>query len=326
MKKFLILTFVFFSFNFFGKSLAQKESKILKKKLSQNSYQELLESYNTCFKDSVKAKIYAEAFLLKAKAVKDVIKQADGYYMLASISERTKALIYADSIIEITKGIKDLNYPAKAHLLKGWYLAGKDKYKESMDELVQANFYANENKNRDQQFKIKYYIAYLKKSIGDKEENLNLLKSTENYFFNKFKEDKKYEGFYIKTLFALGDSYNANKNYDSAMFINKRAIKLSLQSKDSTLYSPLLLSTAIIHYYNKEYNSALDSLNKLQKLKPKIKLNEGNFIRSYLFRGLIFFEQGNLEKSIPILQKVDSMAFNNNHFFPFLRSGYELLI
>ncbi|AXT56547.1 AraC family transcriptional regulator [Aquimarina sp. AD1] len=325
MKNRLLVTFLISSFCFFGITNAQEDDAD-QDTLLQKKYEELLESFEYYKSDTIHSKVFALTYLQKAKQERDIIRQADGYYMLSEITEQSKALAYGDSIIMLTKNIKDFNYPAKGHLLKARIYGGKSQFKKAMDELVLSNKYANENENIDQQYKTKYFIALLKEDLGKSLESLESLKSIVNYYGKQFKDDHTYEYDYIKSLFALGSSFNKNKIYDSAYTTNNKAINLSLKSKDSTLYGRLLLSSGRTHYYKDEYTSSLDSILKFKKISKNKPQSIGTSIRADLFLGKIYAKQKNQKASLIHLQKMDSLAYAKNYYFPTIRSGYELLI
>ena len=316
----------------FGFSIAHAQVSDTKKLqlLAEESYQELLEKFNSNdSKDDTKTnQLYAKAFLLKAKEENNFSKIADGFSMLAGMSNNVEALAYADSIISITKDNSDYNYPAKAHLLKANILGAQSNFQESMNELAEANKYANENKNIDQQNEIKYYIALLKNNLGQHEESLEIFKSVVEYYEDKYQQDRTYKNKYMVSLYAYGNAFNILEVYDSAQKINNKAIRLSLKSKDSSLYDKLLLSSAIVHYNKKEYQSGLDSIKKLQKLNTnkQDQLGIGTKIRINLFLGKIYAEQKKLEQSLVYFKKVDSAAFSENYYFPAIRDNYESLI
>lgn len=303
--------------------------------LSEKSYEDISEIFlkNQSKNDTLKSILSAKAFLLKAKSENDVLKKADGYYMVADILKGTlkyhTALKYADSIIAITENINDNTYPAKAHLLKANILGSQSKFQASMDELAEANIHANENGNIEQQFQIKYFIALLKSNLDENEESLEILKSVVSYYKGKYqenREDENYKDEYIKSLYAYGNAFNILKNYDSVQTINNQAIQLSLKTNDSILYDRLLLSSAIVHYDKEEYQSAIDSILKLKNLDLKRKTSIGTEIRADLFLGQIYAKQNKFDLALPYLTKVDSSAFNKSYYFPTLRDNYESLI
>ncbi len=292
----------------------------------KKEYDELSQMYQDNIKDTVISHFYAKAFLLKAKKEKKTSDISEGYYMLAKTSHHDKALLYLDTIIEINKNINDFVYPAKAHLLKAQKFGIKSEYKKAIDQLTKANEYANENKNIDQKFSTKYYIAILKNEMGEYEESLKLLKATTKYYKGKSKEYPSFQNRYIRSLFSYGNTFNLNKKYDSAYYYTKKGIQLSLQSKDSIQYGSLLLSSAVIHYQKKEYQSSLDSLYKLKKISKNHSQSKGTLIRSDLYLGKIYFAQNKFSKAIPYLKSVDSIAFSKKYFFPSVTDTYELLI
>jgi AraC-like DNA-binding protein len=329
IKNKIIITFLLITFGYIS-TYAQVSDKREIQLLSEKSYDELSKTFQTLESkdDTLTTKLYAEAFLLKAKEENNTIKKADGYDMLASMFTKTsrykEVLEYADSIITITKDENDYNYPAKAHLLKASVLGAQSNFQESMNELAKANIQANKNGNEEQQYQIKYFIALLKNNLGEYEESLKIMKSVVDYYDIKYQENKEYENEYIRSLFAYGNAFNILENYDSVQKINNKAIRLSLKSKDSSLYDRLLLSSAIVHYNKKEYQPGLDSIKKLQKLNKQLGI--GTKIRINLYLGKIYSGQKKLDSSLLYLKKVDASTFKENYFFPSVRDNYELLI
>lgn len=296
--------------------------------LSGRSYEQLSEGFEQSRKDSVISKRYATAFLTKAKKEHDIIKQADGYYMFTKIVDKPQALRYTDSIIDLTKELDDFKYPAEAYLLKANILGATGRYKEAMEELVEANNFANKNENIDQQYRTKYFIALLQDNLGEYEETLKTFKSLKEYYKSKFDNNNpNYRFDYLKSMYALGNAYNNLELYDSAYHENKKAIELSLNYKDSILYGNLLLSSGVTDYYKKEYRSSIDSIEKFNKIYSKnSKINKIYFTTADLYLGKVYYQLKDLDNSIYHLRKVDSSTFSSRNFFPSLRSAYEVLI
>ena len=296
--------------------------------LHKKDYSELNSQYDKYFADSILSKKYAEAFLKKAKLDNDVIRQADGYYMIAQIVPHLTSLSYADSIIDITVNKEDFEYPAKAFLFKANRLGANGRYKESMEELVKANLYANKSNNIDQQYRIKYFIALLKNNLGEYNENLEIFKTIKDYYKKKFDANPENKYDYLKSIFALGDSYNNNQIYDSAYYENKKGIALSLKLGDSVLYGNFLLSSGMTHFYREEYQTSLDSISKLKHIYKdrKNELNDVILTVADLYLGKTYYELGKIDESIEYLKTVDSVTFEKENFFADLRPAYELLI
>ncbi|WP_170837030.1 helix-turn-helix domain-containing protein [Aquimarina amphilecti] len=317
---------VFIVFFLFQQLYSQGDKAI--DSLDQKSYDELSLGFDKNIGKIVVSKLYATTFLKKAKSEKNISKQADGYYMFTKILDKSLALKYTDSIINLTKNQDNFIYPAEAHLLKANILGGTGKYKEAMEELVEANNFAKKNKNIDQQYRTKYFIALLQDNLGEYEETLKTFRSLKQYYENKFQNNNsKYRYDYLKSMYALGNAYNNLELYDSAYYENRKAIELSLNYKDSILYSNLLLSSGVTDYFKKDYKSSIDSIEKFNKIyDSRSKINKIYFTTADLYLGKVYYELNDLDKSMYYLEKVDSATFSNRNFFPSLRSAYEVLI
>lgn len=324
MYKTFVISFCFLVIQGFAQVTTKIPDSLLTK-----SYSALAEGYDTNSKDKSIAKLYAQAFLNKAKSEKDIIKQADGYYKLAKIVEQPIAILYADSIITLTKDQSDFTYPAEAHLFKARYFGANGQYQSAMEELAEANNYANANNNLDQQHNTKYFIALLKNNLGEYDKALKLFTTVNKYYQVKFeKEPKTYQALYLKSIYALGDSYVRNQQYANAEKQNEKGIALSLQSKDSLFYGSLLLLSGNINYHTKEYSRGLDSLYKLENIYANRlnKIKEIDLIEGDFYKGQIYYRKKEVDSAINILKKVDSLTFKRAHFFPDLRPTYETLI
>lgn len=282
-------------------------------------YDDLSKKFIALKKDSLLYKVYATAYLKRAKSKKDSIKQSNGFYLLGLISNESNAIKYADSIINLTKDKKNFIYPAQGYLLKARNLGRLERYTESLDELIKANHYASKNGNLDQKNKVIFFIGILKTNIGELEDSLNQFKSTTEYYKSKFKEDYKYKNDYLKSLLLLNNGYIRVKKYDSAYLYIRKGMNLSVKLNDSIYYGYFLLSSGITHYYKKKYQSGLDSIFKFKNLFVN-KIQDGNIAIADLYLGKIYYEINETEKAIQYLEKVDSISTTK------LRSCYELLL
>lgn len=296
------------------------------KDVDKSEYIELNNEFLVHIKDTASARIIAINFLNKAKKQNHITKISDGYYMLAQVSNDDIAFKYLDSIIELTTNANDYDYPGKAYLHKARILGSQGKFNESMDELIKVNSISIANKNIEQQFKTKYYIALLKNELGEFDESRKTLETVVSYNKMKYEKDKNYEYDYIRSLYAYGNSLNLNGYFDLAHKVNENAIRLSLQSKDSILYKRLLLTSAVSEYSREKYDASLDSINKLLRISNYSDLSIGTQIRIDLYLGKIYNKKKDFEKSISYLKSSDSLVFKNNYFFPRIRDSYELLI
>lgn len=270
-------------------------------------------------KDTILYRSYAKDYLEKAKEEKDLIKQSNGLYLLGLISNEYTAIKYADSIIDITSQVNNFVYPARGHLLKARNLGRLKKYQQALDELIKANNYAQKSGNTDQKYRVNYFIGVLKVSLGEFAEALDHYKSTTRYYEQKFENDYKYKKDYLKSMYALSNTYNRVKIHDSAYYFVKKGISLSLSSNDSIFYGYYLLSSGITNYYIKNYKSSLDSLIKFKKIY-QYRITDGNISIADLYLGKIHYDNDQTDKALHFLEKVDSIPTAQ------LRSCYELLL
>ena len=96
-------------------------------------YKNLKELYKNSKLDSLK-EFYAKKYLARAKKHNDKIKIADGFKFLALIHyPDSLSFRYADSIIQLTKGIKNKNYPVFGYITKGNIYYELGDYEKSID-------------------------------------------------------------------------------------------------------------------------------------------------------------------------------------------------
>ena len=290
--------------------------------LSKLSFEVLEKHFKEQSSDSIK-KQSAQAFLLKAKREKKSIKIADGYYFLSELNKHnTLGVKYADSILALNINKKGSNYPAKGYLQKGIQLYYLANYSEAFENYLRATEYYKVSKNEYGQLCVKHYIGLLKNSINEHEESLKIFRENLLFFNNKEKQIK-YQKQYLKSLFAIADSYNRNKLLDSAEIINKKGIFESQKNIDKYLYSYFLLSYGITKFLKKEYDIAIDSLLKGTKLieNEKIALAGGNL---YLYKSFLGKKQQS--KGIEYLKKNDSLYKASPEIIIEAKETYELLI
>jgi len=305
----------------------QKNKSNDKTLLENKSYKELSDSFYNVEFNKDKAFIYAKAFLSKAKKEKNTLKIAEGYYFHAyTISNHVNAIKYADSIINLTKNIIDHEYPAKGYLIKGKRLYDDiGDYEGALNNYLIVNEYALKRKNLYQQVSSKHVMAILKNHLGNEQEALSLYKEN-MVFLLKNKENKKYRQKYIVTLLGITDSYLRMQKLDSASYYSKLGIKECLKSNNEVLYSFFLLTDGTANYMAKNYEKAIDTLDKAIAILKNDKNNFGNLKMGYLYKGKSLMDLGKEEKAISYFKKIDSLTIKPIDFFPEMRESYELLI
>lgn len=288
----------------------------------ENNFENLKSDFISETKNSEKNLNSAKSYLEKAKKENNLLKIVQGYELFVTLHSHTKtAISYSDSIILLTKNAKLDEYPGQGYLLKGTQLYYNSKYNEALDNFAIANDLAITSKNIAQQVSIKHYIGLLKNVSDEKEEALRIFQDNLN-FITKNNYHKKDQQQYLKSLFALADSYNKNRILDSAEVVHQRGINASLHDSNKYLYPWFLLSYGITSYFKEDYTKGRDSL---QKAATFFKTNEKALSSTYLYIYKCLEKQDKNEESLQYLYKIDSIYQQHPKVVFQAREAYELL-
>ena len=292
--------------------------------LNHKTFDELQSLFIKNYKDSVITKRLSNTYLNRAKKNMDSIEIANGYRMFFEINVNTPevALLYTDSMIGITKGVKNEYYPARGYLLRGYLLQRLERYNEALESYLLSKKHAEINKNMGHIVAIRHNIATLKTTLGKDHEALNTYKKNLDLLvtqdtINEFRSE------YIATLYKLSDSYNRLQKYDTAHFYLKKGIATTLSGNRPQYYSNLLSSYGINSYYRKEYAIALDSLNKSLTLSKESPY--GDVLVTYLYLGKTLLQLKQEEEAIGYFKKIDSAVQVSNYILE-TREAFTLLI
>ncbi|MGS2760938.1 helix-turn-helix domain-containing protein [Sinomicrobium sp. M5D2P9] len=256
---------------------------------------------------------------------KDRSKQSRAYGFLSSISELQISEKYADSAIAMAASISDYEQLINGHFKKARVLRDMGRRKRALDELLKINQLAIENNDFHQQLNVKYTIGILKNDIGEFDDALKTFKEYVSYTEALYKKDKKNSRIYSIGLMALGDSYNRNKKYDSAITVLKKGRLLALNNKNTINSAYFTQLGGVSTYYQKNYKAAIDSVQRGTDTILKLgDVNNGTV--GYLFLGKIYKDNDQQAEAARYFTKVDSMVQNHNVNFPEIREAYEFLI
>jgi hypothetical protein len=233
--------------------------------LKTKTYDELFKGLNSSFNDTIKEKIYAKTYLHKAKNENDTVRIANAYTQYATLNHSKNSysvLIYADSIIALTKNNESVQYPGFGYMLKGMFYFEIGNYEKALGNYLIANKYALKYNNIDQQFYINNKIGQLKNLWGNYGEALEFFKTQLQLLEQNKIDIKNPQSSYSNLLFNLTNSYVLSKKLDSALIYAKKGIHESLAINDSAGYYSFVGQTGYIAYYQNNFKIALDSLNK----------------------------------------------------------------
>lgn len=304
----------------FSIGFAQKEVK-------KDGYDELRKLFFDNANNKSKQKVYAKAFLDKAKKENNNNKIIRGYYLHSLVHEKDKALIYLDSVIEYSFNTDDEHFPNSAYCEKAFILESQFKYNEALQNYLLAEKYAISKNRVDDYYVARYYVAITKsESLGETKEALNIYKE----IFNHYKNGKVFgtdysKVIYQKAIFGIADSYKALKSADSATFYNKLGYKETKKTNNEQLLNLFILNEGANQVLVKNYRAASDSVKKALSFLKRNN-DKANIMASYYYLGQINQGQGNTNEAVKNFIKVDSIHQKDKIMFPELIGGYHYLI
>ena len=250
---------------------------------------------------------YLDALIKKAKQNGDNLRLADAYYYLCSDFHvyTEMAVVYADSLIDLTKHWTHKTYPAHAYLQKGLHLFALAKYSEALDNYLIAKALFVKQRDTLGQLSIEHTIGMLKAETNQLKEALAIFKQNLSFFDNK-NNRINYHQQYLNSLHVLAYTYNKRNRPDSAEIISRRGIKESHKTKNR-LYPLFLLSYGEAKRLKNESDIAIDSLLKGTRLIIEKKLSKQALCEAYMEIGYVYLSQGDTLSSIRYLEKVDSI-------------------
>ncbi len=318
----LLITNLFLGVNIYSQN---NSVNIQSDSLQNKTYKELSTLFykNKNKKDTLKAKYYAQVYLLKAKQKNDTIETANGFLLFSRLSNLNLQLKYCDSIINLTKKLNHQRFPTMGYFRKGLYLFHNKKFKRSLDLHLEAYNHARKN-NQDLAYRINHNIGILRVRLGDHKKALEVFKSS--YKFSLNNDHKNTDNInYLKTIFSLSNQFRRNHILDSAMYYCKLGIKESIHLNNS-IYHDFLLTKGILDFNNQHYVNAILNITKAKEFYEKNKGNNPNLAFAYFYKGKIQLDQNKTSKAIKNFKKVDSIFELQQDIHPEIKGGYKFII
>ncbi|MFT3794702.1 helix-turn-helix domain-containing protein [Flavobacterium sp.] len=300
------------------------------KKGTDLSYYEIQNQYFDNEKDTLKTTQFARLYIEKAQKEKSNINIARGYYLLAIkyyATDYPKAIDYLDQVIHYSNGTGDLYFPVAAYCEKADLLSKLFKNTEALENFLTAEKYAQDHKNTDSYYEVRYKIGVFKsEKIGEVQEAVGLYKECFEHIKSKDLKDPYYASQYNNIVFALADGYSALEKYDLASQYNAIGYRASVKSKDEKMQYLFMLNEGAVQASKENYTAALDSIHKAQ---PKLKTmtNIGlNLLASYHYLGKIYEKTHQDELAEKNYLVVDSLYNIDKNITPEFVGGYRFLI
>ena len=156
-------------------------------------------------------KIYLQAFLANAKAVKDWELIVNGYKNYADYADEDVAITYTDSMVYAAKQSRDDKLIGSAYLSKGIAYYVFKRHELALENYLMAKPYIEKSGDEYLKYKLKYNIAHEKYYLGKNDEAIRLFNACLNYF-----KDTNPRA-YLNTLHSLGLVYNKAGDYGKSL-------------------------------------------------------------------------------------------------------------
>lgn len=269
------------------------------------------------------ASLYADAYLKKAKQLKDVKRIVEGYYHKGLIDSDPLKFKYIDSLIEYSTKHANNYFIEDALVIKAGDLLQKRAYKKALKVYVEAQKYAQKSDNKLSLFNIEYNIGVTNNLIGKYENSLKIFKKSLKNFESLAHEDQWRR---LRIMSSMIISYRHLKMYDSVNHYTKKGIQQTYKRpKYEYLYNLFVLNEGINLYFKSNYTNSIDSIKKVIPYFES-KNDESKLSFAYFYLGKAYFKVQNTPKAIKYFKKVDTIFLNVNYLFPETRPTYEILI
>ncbi|MHC0447620.1 helix-turn-helix domain-containing protein [Flavobacterium sp. 3-218] len=299
-----------------------------KKDLKALSYDQLHDLYFKNVGNPKKQIIYTNAYMAKATKENSNIRKARANYQIALFyyqSDRNKAIQYLDSVIKYSEGSKDKFFPAAAYCEKADLLKSQFKFKEAMLNYNKAEKVALQT-NLDYYYVVREYVGTAKsENLEEYDEALEIYKECYSYYRTKDFRTGKCADDYQSIIFGIADCFKSLHNTDSTSFYNKLGYKESSITKNELFKYLFVLNEGANQVLKKNYNAALDSINKSLPKMIAYK-NTGNELAAYYYLGKAYDGLGKKEKAAENFIKVDSIYKVTKEINKEFVDGYPYLI
>lgn len=238
-------------------------------------------------------------------------------------SSRQLELVYIDSMISITKNIKNnKDYPARSYIKKGNYFYLNKEYNKALKYYLIAQSHSESNPRL--LFAIRHNLALLKKAVGSTEEALDVFQKNLKYLQKQDTTELYKEG-YINTLYGIADSYHRMHLPDSASSYVHRGLEKAYRHEDKYMYLNFLLMSGINSNLSLKYNEALDSLTKMESLFDNSRIYNNNLSVCYFQIADAYEKLNEKDRAFKYLLKIDSLIDISN-YSPEERDAFDRLI
>ena len=287
--------------------------------LRHKDYTYFKNKINELKKDTSASKIYANAWLNKAKKERNYKQTSAAYRNLMYLENKKQLLRYSDSLLMESLKSKDNGLIGNAYLTKGVIYYNQKELKKALDFYIQANAFLQLTNDEYAIYKVKYSIAHTKYYLGFYEEAIAIFKECKEYF--KEENDRAY----LNTIHSLGLCYTKTGEITKSSTMNEHGLKMSTELENEEMVVYFKLSEGVNRYFTKEYKQAINQINNcIAELENK---NDwANLTVAHFYIAKCFWALKEYDQALPFLIKVDKAHEEQKYIRPDLRENFELLI
>jgi len=311
----VFLLFLFLTITSFAQEI-QKDS------IDITNYSSIREAYYQAFdKNQFKrASYFANLYLRKTKKEdRNTLEHIHGHYFKYEVSELKEALLHLDSIIIISKYLKnDPKYPENAYFLKAGLYYDQGDLKNALDNYLLALDVAEKKANAFMIAVCKNSIGLLKaERIGQEREALILLKQSLQ-FYDTIRDKSEYTQDYAALLFSLSENYRRLRVLDSSTYYNNLGLEFSDEYRADHM-RPYFIYGQGINSFSAGFPKS--AVVKLEQSLPNLDLSNKIIAHYYLSKS--YQELGDTNKRIVHLKALDSLQEGQSLYVLELRKGIE---
>lgn len=300
--------------------LAQLPNKASYDSISEKSYDYLKSRFEETITDKGKSKVYASAWLQKARSEKDnYLQLALAYRASAIFVNKPQQLCYIDSMIVNATKAGSNELIGTSYMTMGILYYNHNEHSKALDNYLVADRYIAQSGIPLLKFQVKYGIAQIKYYLGFYDEAIALFKECITFF------EEENDRAYLNSLHGLGLCYTRIGKFELAAETNRIGLQEGrlFGVTDMELY--FNQSQGINQYYLGNYPESIKLL--------KVSLPQITQLRDYANEALTSFYIGEsnwslkrYDVAIPYFKNVDRIFQKEKYMLPDLRKGYERLI
>ena len=322
MRIFQSYSYCFFFFCFSNIFLFAQKNELNANAYSYKELKVLVEKYE---KQLDRRKYYIDIYIRKAKKENNLDELCYAYSKAPNYMYGEAQIKYSDSALIIAKKLKDNDRIGDSYLALGMTYCNNEDFPKALDSYLKGYEYIKKGNDQYLLNNAKYQIAVVKNYLGLYQEADGLFKSCVDFFriHNETKGITNYKYYFIYSLIAYTDNNLFLKKYDENDKLIKEGKSFIIENKDLKEYYPYFLyAEGANYYYKRDYNKAIEKLNKALSLYN----DNWKHLTNQYYLGMSYWMINQHEKALYYFLLLDKDFKDTKKLDPFFRPAYECMI